>query len=173
MPVLIQLAPFRLGARVAASTDPPPRYCAHVASPERHIREHFNMRDRSSLEPMDRAMSYYIAAFLVLSAQTVLAQSVQPPPIQTPPPIVQPDPKACAPGERATVGQVPEMTPQTRSPGGTPPEDLTDKLARTDGVICPPSNIDPEIHTPAPGGGVMPVIPPPGSPGGDPSVRPK
>ena len=49
---------------------------------------------------------------------------------------------------------------------------LSDKLAQTDGVICPP-NIDPDIKAPTPQGGPMPVIPPPGSPGGDPSVRPK
>jgi hypothetical protein len=49
---------------------------------------------------------------------------------------------------------------------------LSDKLAQTDGVICPP-NIDSDIKAPTPQGGPMPVIPPPGSPGGDSSVRPK
>jgi hypothetical protein len=50
---------------------------------------------------------------------------------------------------------------------------LGDKLAQSDGVICPPANVDPEMHAPAPQGGPMPVIPPPGSPGGDPTIRPK
>jgi len=37
-----------------------------------------------------------------------------------------------------------------------------------------PGNVfDPGIHAPPPGGGKTPVIPPPGSPGGDPNVRPK
>jgi len=50
---------------------------------------------------------------------------------------------------------------------------LSDKLEQTDGVICPP-DIDPDIKAaPPPQGGRMPVIPPPGSPGGDPTVRPK
>jgi len=52
-------------------------------------------------------------------------------------------------------------------------ETLGDKLARSDGTLCPPSNVDPEMRAPAPETGKMPVIPPPGSPGGDQSVRPK
>ena len=36
----------------------------------------------------------------------------------------------------------------------------SEKLARTDGVICPPPDIDPDIHARAPGGGRTPVIPP-------------
>jgi hypothetical protein len=54
-----------------------------------------------------------------------------------------------------------------------PPEDLSNRLARSDGVICPPAAVDPEMKLPTPQTGNMPVIPPPGSPGGDPSVRPK
>jgi len=50
---------------------------------------------------------------------------------------------------------------------------LGDKLAKSDGVLCPPAGIDPEIRAPTPEGGNTPVIPPPGSPGGDSSVRPK
>ena len=52
-------------------------------------------------------------------------------------------------------------------------EPLGDKLAKSDGVLCPPAGVDPEIRAPTPEGGNMPVIPPPGSPGGDPSIRPK
>jgi len=41
-------------------------------------------------------------------------------------------------------------------------------------VLCPPAGVDPEMHAPAPStDGKMPVIPPPGSPGGDPNVKPK
>lgn len=49
---------------------------------------------------------------------------------------------------------------------------LSDKLDQGGGVICPP-NVDPGIKRPAPETGKMPVIPPPGSPGGDPKVQPK
>ena len=52
-------------------------------------------------------------------------------------------------------------------------EPLGDKLAQSDGVLCPPSGIDPAIRAPTPDNSKMPVIPPPGSPGGDPTVRPK
>ena len=78
------------------------------------------------------------------------------------------DPKACADRERQTLGDTHETQ------GAAPPKDNpSDKLARTDGVICPPPHLDPDIRAPAPGGGKTPVIPPPGSPGGDPSVQPK
>ena len=52
-------------------------------------------------------------------------------------------------------------------------ESLGDKLAKSDGVMCPPAGVDPEIRAPTPDAGTTPVIPPPGSPGGDPSIRPK
>ena len=52
-------------------------------------------------------------------------------------------------------------------------EPLGDKLARSDGVLCPPSGVDPEIRAPTPDAGNTPVIPPPGSPGGNPTIRPK
>ena len=50
---------------------------------------------------------------------------------------------------------------------------LSDELSRSKGVICPPAGIDPGISAPPVGGGAMPVIPPPGTPGGDPNIVPK
>jgi hypothetical protein len=64
-------------------------------------------------------------------------------------------------------------TPQDSTTIGQSREPLGDKLAKSDGVLCPPTGVDPEIRAPTPNTGNMPVIPPPGSPGGDPSVRPK
>jgi|SRR4051812_36450382 len=79
------------------------------------------------------------------------------------------DPKGCAPHEMQTDGKAPEG----KALDGKAGEPLSDKLARTDGVICPP-NVDPEIKAPTPqSGNKMPVIPPPGGPGGDPSIQPK
>ena len=60
-----------------------------------------------------------------------------------------------------------------RTTTGQRAEPLGDKLARSDGVLCPPPGVDPEMHAPAPDTGKTPVIPPPGSPGGDPTIRPK
>jgi hypothetical protein len=51
--------------------------------------------------------------------------------------------------------------------------ELSDKLAESKGVICPPSGIDRDMQVAPPGGGRLKVIPPPGSPGGDQSVQPK
>ena len=74
------------------------------------------------------------------------------------------------------------MQPLPPHPGAKPPEGTTtgqssqslgDKLARSDGVLCPPAGVDPEMRAPTPEGGTTPVIPPPGSPGGDRSIRPK
>jgi hypothetical protein len=55
---------------------------------------------------------------------------------------------------------------------GDSSKSMSDKLDQGGGVICPP-NVDPGMKTPAPETGKMPVIPPPGSPGGDPNVHPK
>lgn len=81
------------------------------------------------------------------------------------------DPKACRDRDRLQRGDTVETD------GAAPRQDETpsDKLARTEGVICPPPELDPDIRAPAPpdGGSSMPVIPPPGSRGGDPGMRPK
>jgi len=77
------------------------------------------------------------------------------------------DANGCA-HERATVGEGGDL-----DTGKADGRDLSDRLARSGGVICPPSQVDPAIRAPTPRDGSMPVIPPPGSPGGDPSVRPK
>ena len=63
----------------------------------------------------------------------------------------------------------------------TPPEkvappdsDLSTNLSKRKGIITPP-NVDPgmAVSPPHTGPDMMPVIPPPGSPGGNPSVVPK
>jgi hypothetical protein len=65
-----------------------------------------------------------------------------------------PDPRGCTPQERS----------------GQP---LGQKLDQSNGVICPP-DVDPAMKTPTPkSGDPSVIIPPPGSPGGDPNVQPK
>jgi hypothetical protein len=90
----------------------------------------------------------------------------------------RPPPSAQAPSNTPSRQQEcsTEIDPTDRSKAetqGQRGENLSEKLSRSDGVICPPQTLDREIVTPPPGGGRMPVIPPPGSPGGDPNVRPK
>lgn len=54
-------------------------------------------------------------------------------------------------------------------------ETLSDRLDRNNGVLHPPAGVDPKITVPAPDPNPhsTPVIPPPGTPGGNPSVVPK
>jgi hypothetical protein len=56
---------------------------------------------------------------------------------------------------------------------GKPSEPLSDQLAESKGIICPPAGIDPDMQVNPPAGGQLKVIPPPGSPGGNPNVQPK
>jgi len=65
--------------------------------------------------------------------------------------------------------------------GPTPPEQVAPAAPPSgaalpgQGVLKPPSNVDPGISVPAkdPAVTTMPVIPPPGTPGGDPKVQPR
>lgn len=77
----------------------------------------------------------------------------------TDPSQLPPDPR-CSPEARRNV------------PSADPNTPLSQDLAASKGVICPPA-IDSNIAKPPPDGGAMRVIPPPGSPGGDPNVQPK
>ena len=109
----------------------------------------------------------------VLTAASGVASAQAPPTPATPPAQTAPP----APANNCT--QMQPVAPRgTVAPEGATKglaaEPLGDKLAKSDGVLCPPSGVDPEIRAPTPdAGGKMPVIPPPGSPGGDPNVRPK
>ena len=111
------------------------------------------------------ASAALLAASLVVSA---LAEAQAPPSTKAPvaPRNEQADPGLC--GNRSdTVGQGDQAQ---RSDD----KSLSDRLARSGGVLCPPGQVDPDIRQPPPStGGPMPVIPPLGSPGGDPSVQPK
>ena len=102
-----------------------------------------------------RSVIPIIALVTVVTANVSLAQSTATPPPEsgaTCPPDVK--------GEPPTVG------------GGSS-EPLSDKLAQSKGVICPPAGVDREMEVAPPSGGHLKVIPPPGTPGGDPDVQPK
>ena len=119
---------------------------------------------------MTKNHTLLIASILLASAGSAAAQA---PPSQSMPAqqAVPPSPNwpaNCAPMEKGA--QPGTSNGQTI---GQNREPLGDKLAKSDGVLCPPAGVDPEIRAPTPEGGTTPVIPPPGSPGGDPTVRPK
>ncbi|MDF3813274.1 MULTISPECIES: hypothetical protein [Rhodopseudomonas] len=90
---------------------------------------------------------------------------------QTPPaaPPTAANPSGCAPAAIAP-GQSGSAKPGITTGQGRP---LGEKLADSNGVLCPPTGIDPEMRAPTPQTGTMRVIPPPGTPGGDPTVQPK
>jgi hypothetical protein len=105
-----------------------------------------------------RASTALVLFILAAATSTAAAQSQSP----TPPPAAQRDP-ACPPGVGAdppTVGSGDSAT-------------LSDKLAESKGIICPPAGHDPEMTVTPPDTGKMRVIRPPGTPGGDPSIQPK
>jgi hypothetical protein len=53
-------------------------------------------------------------------------------------------------------------------------QNLSERLDRSGGVIHPPGNVDSGMHVAPPAtGDKMPVVPAPGSPGGDANVKPK
>ena len=104
-----------------------------------------------------------LAVFSLLYGATLLAPRVSAQQTLDPGTV---DPKACSEQQRLRSAD----GNAARDPSA---QSLSEKLNSTDGVICPPPNVDTEIKAPTPDAGTMPVIPPPGSPGGDPTVRPK
>jgi hypothetical protein len=115
-----------------------------------------------------RTLGLTVSALLL----PALAVAQAPPPNKAPvaPKTEQLDPNVCAHSDTlTTVGEGGEVDTQQQDATGN----LSDKLARSGGAICPPEHVDPEIKQPTPPGGAMPVIPPPGNPGGDQSIHAK
>lgn len=93
--------------------------------------------------------------FALLAAATSGANA------QTPP--STPTAKDCPPGTSANAPTI----------NGDSKQNLSEKLASSKGIICPPAGVDSEMQQKPPEGGAMKVIPPPGSPSGDQRVQPK
>ena len=105
-----------------------------------------------------------IAVVLGLAAGPAWAQNPQTAaPQSPPPPLTSPSAPSAAPPEKIAP-------PATADASGST---LSDRLAENHGTVTPPS-VDPgmTVHPPAQGG-TMTVIPPPGTPGGNPTVVPK
>jgi hypothetical protein len=103
--------------------------------------------------------------WFLLTAATASAQA----PPMNPQPVPTQGTVRCAPVQppaQGTGAPPQQTTGQSREP-------LSDRLAQADGVICPPTEVDRQMQKPPPEAGKTPVIPPPGAPGGDPTVRPK
>jgi len=67
----------------------------------------------------------------------------------------------------------PDVKGEPPTVGGGSSEPLSDKLARSKGVICPPTGLDTKMQVTPPEGGRLKIIPPPGTLGGDQTVQPK
>lgn len=105
-----------------------------------------------------RKLSLLAAAGSVVAAVTVaFAQSQAPIPPSAESPLAPECQRGATPTPGETTGSV----------------TLSEQLSRSKGIICPPAGVDPGIAAPPVGGGVTPVIPPPGTPGGDPLIIPK
>ena len=102
------------------------------------------------------------ATVALLPVPIALAQSERP---ATPPSELPLDRRDCPPGVGSAAPPAPGLSETTGS--------LSEQLSESKGVICPPAGIDPGISVPPIGGGRTPVIPPPGTPGGDQSIVPK
>ncbi len=75
---------------------------------------------------------------------------------------------AAQPDGRSTAD--PPNAPAVPPASGT----SSSELSRSGGVVVPPSGVDPAMkRTPPSSGAKMPIIPPPGTPGGDQSIKPK
>jgi hypothetical protein len=112
----------------------------------------------------------------VLACAPVRAQapSPSPSPLQTQTPSAPPqtlDPKPCSDPAIETRRNSNPSAQGTE--GNAAGRTLSEKLDSSNGVICPPPDVDPSIKAPTPNVGTTPIIPPPGSPGGDPTIRPK
>ncbi|MEA2757742.1 MAG: hypothetical protein QOH65_355 [Methylobacteriaceae bacterium] len=78
-----------------------------------------------------------------------------------------------APGTDQVIPEKDRSRPQDQP--GNSQQSLSEKLDKSGGVIKPAEDVDPKMTKPAPvpEPNSTPVIPPPGSPGGNPDVKPK
>jgi hypothetical protein len=146
-------------AWVCAFWTNPHRFLTHIAEGRCTTRDHGGVMTRTI------SLLFGFMASIALPCAAG-AQNPQPAaPHETHPPVAppnasQPPPEQIAPGGSASA---------------TPDKDnLSDRLAKQHGMLQPPK-VDPGIQAPLPSHaqGTMPVIPPPGTPGGNQTVVPK
>ncbi|HUN41268.1 MAG TPA: hypothetical protein VMU81_13340 [Acetobacteraceae bacterium] len=116
---------------------------------------------------MTRSLAILLSLGVALTAVPAWAQNPQPaPPGVTTPPTAPPSAPSPPPEKIAP--------PSRDMLGGDNHNTFSDKLARREGTLQPPHAVDPGmVKQPPHGQGTMPVIPPPGSAGGDQHIVPK
>ncbi|MEZ5900630.1 MAG: hypothetical protein R3D51_14190 [Hyphomicrobiaceae bacterium] len=124
-------------------------------------------------------------AFGIIAPQSASGGTVPDPPSPTiprppqnpipPPSPPVPNPPRVMPLAGGVLAQ--SETPKAPEPRGNPTSEdksLSEKLNENEGVLKPPRIGDSEIVEPLPDANAkIKIIPPPGEPGGDPSVQPK
>src|ERR1700719_3079165 len=95
---------------------------------------------------MQREALLLILAILTASSAATAQAPHTPatPPAQTAPPAPARNATGCAPTQ--SMPQQGTITPQGTTATDPRAEPLGDKLARSDGVLCPPTGVDPEIR---------------------------
>jgi hypothetical protein len=103
---------------------------------------------------MMRTLALALSGVLLAGAAGAQTSDKREPPPTEPPPTAQPAPLQNGEGSGNS---------------------MSDRLSKSEGVIRPKRDVDPEMkqETPPSGPNSMPVIPPPGTPGGDQNVKPK
>lgn len=116
------------------------------------------MRGRAA-KRVQRALIAATTVSLIGICPGVAADTAPAPPLAT-----QPAQGSQNPSEKPVVPAAP-----------APPPSLSEKLHDSEGIVTPPPGVDPEIRKPTPHdfSSDMPVIAPPGEPGGDQNVQPK
>jgi hypothetical protein len=112
---------------------------------------------------MNRSTTLTIAGLLLLGTGLVSAQ--------TPP--TQPNPPAAPSPATPNAGTTTNCAPTGSTTGSGQSGSLSNRLAQSNGVICPPATTDSGMQVAPPQGGALKVLPPPGTPGGDQHVIPK
>jgi hypothetical protein len=113
------------------------------------------LRDEKEIRIMLRTLSFTV---LIMATWPALAQNPQPASPTNPTVPIAPPNASAPPPEKI------------ERPNAT----LSNRLSQQKGTVTPP-NVDPgmRVNPPRNGAGMTPVIPPPGSPGGNGSVIPK
>lgn len=109
------------------------------------------------------------AALALTAATPAFAQAIQPQD-QVRPPVL---PRQQPGNPQTTIPEKIDPPLRTDDTTGSTAPTLSDQLEGSKGVIRPPANVDPAMRIPAPDVGRTPVIPPPGTPGGNQDVQPK
>ena len=116
---------------------------------------------------MTRSILVLLCLGVAFASPGAEAQNPQPaPPGVTPAPMAPSNAPSPPPEQIAPPGKDAHASGQ---------QTLSDKLALQHGTLQPPQNVDPgmRVDPPAQSQGTMPVIPPPGSSGGNRQVVPK